>query len=88
MFDFPVVHAVPCAVLSVGTPAIVATVQVEANGVIGTAVPPGPTFVNIYGQEKQHSMTQDILGFKPLQSGALSFALTQVCIKVSPLSGH
>ena len=48
VFDFPVVHAVPCAVLSMGTPAIVATVQVEANGVIGTAVPPSPTFINIF----------------------------------------
>lgn len=52
VFDLPIVHTVPGAVLPVGTPAIISTIQVEANGVVGTAVPPRSTLVNIYGQQK------------------------------------
>lgn len=48
VFDLPIVHTIPCAVLPVGTPAIISAVQVEANGVIGTAVPARATFVNIF----------------------------------------
>lgn len=48
VFDFSIVHTIPCAVLPVGTPAVIATVQVEANGVIGTAVSSSSTFVNIF----------------------------------------
>lgn len=79
VLHFPLVHAVPSAVLPMGTPAIVSPVQVEANGVVGAAVPPSPAFVNIYGQEKQRGMTQGIPGFEQRQSGRLSFASTLVC---------
>lgn len=48
VLHFPLVHAVPSAVLPMGTPAIVSPVQVEANGVVGAAVPPSPAFVNIF----------------------------------------
>lgn len=61
VFDFSIVHTIPCAVLPVGTPAVIATVQVEANGVIGTAVSSSSTFVNIYRQQKRHGMTQHFL---------------------------
>lgn len=46
----PVVDAVPGAVLAMRAPAVIATIQVEANGVVGTAVPPGPTLVNIFAR--------------------------------------
>lgn len=49
-----VVLAVPCAVLAVRTAAVVPAVQVEADGVVGAAVPPGATLVDICtGGERQ-----------------------------------
>lgn len=48
VLDFSIVHTVPRAVLSVGTATIISTVQVEADGVVGAAVPPGPTLINIF----------------------------------------
>lgn len=44
------VHTVARAVLPVGTPTVIATVQVEANGVVGTAVPPSATLVNVFAR--------------------------------------
>lgn len=48
VLNFSIMDAVPGAVLSVRTSAIVSTIQVKANGIIGTAVPPGPTLIDIF----------------------------------------
>lgn len=48
MLDLAVVDAVPGAVVSVGTAAVVASVQVKAHRVVGTGVPSCLAFVNIY----------------------------------------
>lgn len=47
VLDLAVVDAVPGAVVSVGTAAVVASVQVEAHRVVGAGVPPRLAFVNI-----------------------------------------
>lgn len=48
VFNFSIMDAVPCAVLSMRASAIIATIQVKANGIIGTAVPPSPTLIDIF----------------------------------------
>lgn len=55
VLDFPTMEAVPRAVLPVRAPAVVSTIQVKANGVVGTAVPARPALVDIYSQEKPAS---------------------------------
>lgn len=47
VLDLAVVDAVAGAVVSVGTAAVVASVQVEADGVVGAGVHPRLAFVNI-----------------------------------------
>lgn len=59
MLDLAVVDAVPGAVVSVGTAAVVAPVQVEAHRVVGAGVPPRLAFVNICrGPQKKKSKKQ------------------------------
>lgn len=54
VLDLAVVDAVPGAVVSVGTAAVVASVQVKAHRVVGAGVPPRLAFVNICrGPEKK-----------------------------------
>lgn len=59
VLDLAVVDAVPGAVVSVGTAAVVASVQVEAHRVVGAGVPPCLAFVNICrGPQKKKSKKQ------------------------------
>lgn len=50
VLNFSVMGAVPGTVLPVRTSAIISTVQVKANGVVGAAVPAGPTLIDIFAR--------------------------------------
>lgn len=53
VLDLVVMDTVACAVVTVGAPAVVASVQVEAHCVVGTGVPPRLAFINICGERKK-----------------------------------
>lgn len=50
VLDLVVMDTVTGAVVAVRAPAVVASVQVEAHGVVGTGVPPRFAFINIYAR--------------------------------------
>lgn len=58
MLDLAIVDAVPGAVVSVGTAAVVASVQVEAHRVVGAGVPPRLAFVNICRRTQKNPKKQ------------------------------
>lgn len=53
MLDLVVMNTISGAVVPVGTPAVIASLQVEAHCVIGTGVPPRLAFINICGSTKK-----------------------------------
>lgn len=55
VFHLPFVGAVSRAVPPVRTAAVVTSVHVKAHGVVGTAVPPRLTFINVYQQDTEHN---------------------------------
>lgn len=57
MLDLVVMDTVSGAVVPVGAPAVIASLQVEAHCVIGTGVPPRLAFINICREHK----TDDII---------------------------
>ncbi len=57
MLDLVVMDTVTGAVVPVGAPAVIASLQVEAHCVVGTGVPPRLAFINICGEHK----TDDII---------------------------
>lgn len=53
VLDLAVMDTVPSAVVPVGAPAVIASVQVEAHCVVGTGVPPRLAFINICREHKK-----------------------------------
>ena len=53
MLDLVVMDTVAGAVMPVGAPAVITSVQVEAHRVVGTGVPPRLAFINICREHKQ-----------------------------------
>lgn len=58
VLDLVVVDTVTGAVVAVGAPAVVASVQVEAHRVVGTGVPPRLAFIDICGGHKEGDITR------------------------------
>lgn len=53
VLDLVVMDTVTGAVVAVGAPAVVASLQVEAHRVVGTGVPPRLAFINICREHKK-----------------------------------
>lgn len=84
MLDLAVVDAVPGAVVSVGTAAVVASVQVKAHRVVGAGVPPRLAFVNICRGPKKNDITHmlPVVGAQQVGAGrrVLLVHLTWRCL--------
>lgn len=53
MLDLVVMDTVAGAVVPMGAPTVIASLQVEAHCVVGTGVPPRLAFINICGEHKK-----------------------------------
>lgn len=62
VLDLVVVDTVAGAVVPVGAPAVIASLQVEAHCVVGTGVPPRLAFINICGEHKKDDIIHMLSG--------------------------
>jgi len=65
VLDLVVMDTVTGAVVAVRAPAVVASVQVEAHGVVGTGVPPRFAFINICRERNTNDDIIHMLSAEP-----------------------
>lgn len=84
VLDFPTMEAVPRAVLPVRAPAVVSTIQVKANGVVGTAVPARPALIDIFAGlaagRKQPAVVVAVSALAVVPAGQIDAAGTAVTL--------